>query len=523
MVSGRHGRGNRGEADGGRLAGGLLNIGAAGPAPDRALDHGGGPDRPGTISAQYGAGGCRRAERPGESELSMTWDVKEFAEAAGITVEELAAYVDDSQRALAPVIRRRPPAELAARLGLRHYIREGGMTPDAYRDFLRDFLAEGTRLHHPAYLAHQVAAPDFPAALGDFIHGVSNNVMAVYEMGAAAATVEFAVIRWMLEKVGFPEGGGVLTHGGSLANLTGLLAARAAAAPAAWRDGVQENLVVLASPATHYSITRAAGIMGLGARNVVPLAADRLGRVDVSRLPEALSPGQQPIALVASACTTGTGLYDDLRAIGEFCNARGIWFHVDGAHGASALLSAEHRHLLDGIELADSVIWDAHKMLQTSGVAAAVLTRRHDALEAAFQQEASYLFYGEQGFDLVRRTVEGTKAELGLKVFLNLAWRGEQGLGDYVGRQYATAHRFWELASRRPGFECPCEPESNIVCFRYGTGDQGAIRERLMDSGEFYLTSTEIDGERYLRVTVMAPATDEQTLTSLLDRIAGTR
>jgi L-2,4-diaminobutyrate decarboxylase len=138
----------------------------------------------------------------------MAWDVEEFEKAAGITVEELAAYVDDSQRALAPVIRRTPPAELTARLGLRRYIRDGGMTPEAYRDFLRDFLAEGTRLHHPAYLAHQVAAPDFPAALGDFIHGVTNNVMAVYEMGAAAATVEFAVIRWMLEKVCFPEGGG---------------------------------------------------------------------------------------------------------------------------------------------------------------------------------------------------------------------------------------------------------------------------------------------------------------------------
>jgi L-2,4-diaminobutyrate decarboxylase len=249
---------------------------------------------------------------------------------------------------------------------------------------------------------------------------------------------------------------------------------------------------------THYSISRAAGIMGLGARNVVPLAADRLGRIDVSQLPEALS-GQQPIALVASACVTGTGVYDDLRAIGEFCNTHGIWFHVDGAHGASALLSAEHRHLLDGIELADSVIWDAHKMLRTSGAAAAVLTRREGALEAAFQQEAPYLLYGDQGFDLVRRTVEGTKAELGLKVFLNLAWRGERGLSDYVSRQYATAHRFWELASRRPGFKCPYEPESNIVCFR----------------------STEIDGERYLRITVMAPATDEQTLISFLDRIAG--
>ena len=159
-------------------------------------------------------------------------------------------------------------------------------------------------------------------------------------------------------------------------------------------------------------------------------------------------------------------------------------------------------------------------MLRTSSLVAAVLTRREGDLDAAFRQRASYLFYGDQGFDLIGRTVECSKAELGLKIFLNLAWRGERGLGDHVARQYATAHRFWELARERPGFECPYEPESNIICFRYGTGDQAGIRERLMEDGAFALTSTEIGGIRHLRVTVMAPATDDKTLEALLDRIA---
>jgi len=449
------------------------------------------------------------------------WDIEEFTKVAEVTTEQLAAYVDDSQRGLVPVLRRRSPKDLEARLDLRRYIREGGMTADSYREFLRTYLAEGTRLHHPAYLAHQDASPDFPAALADFIHGASNNPTAIYEMGAAGTTVEFAVLEWMLERVGFgADGGGVLTHGGSLANLTALLAARAAAAPDAWVDGNPVNLALLAPPSAHYSLTRATGILGLGTNCVVPLAVDDLGRIDVARLPESLEHGRRPIALVANACATGTGLYDDLRGVGEFCRAHGIWFHVDGAHGASALLSDEHRRLLDGIELADSVIWDAHKMLRTSSLVAAVLTRRHADLDAAFRQEGSYLFYGDQRFDLIGRTVEGTNAEQGLKLFLNLAWRGERGLGDYVARQYATAHRFWELATERPGFECPYEPESNIVCFRYGTADQGVIRERMMEEGSFHLSSTDLGGSRYLRITVIAPATDERTLTSLLDHIA---
>ncbi|MBB6350508.1 pyridoxal phosphate-dependent decarboxylase family protein [Nonomuraea muscovyensis] len=445
------------------------------------------------------------------------WNIEEFTEAAGITVTALAAYVDESQRGAAPVVRRRPPRELADRLGLRDLIEKGGMTPDSYEDFLRTFLAEGTRLHHPAYLAHQTASPDFPAALADFVHGATNNPMAVYEMGAAAATVEFEVLRWMLAKVGFPAGGGVLTHGGSLANLTALLAARARAVPDAWDNGVPGDLVILAPPAAHYSVSRAASILGLGQRSLVPLETDALGRIDVTRLPDVS--GKRVMALVAGACATGTGLYDDLGAIGAWCRERGIWFHVDGAHGASALLSERHAHLLDGVDLADSVIWDAHKMLRTSSLAAAVLVRREGDLDAAFRQEASYLFYGDQGFDLINRTVECTKAELGLKIFMNLAWRGERGIGDYVAGRYDTAHRFWELARRRPGFDLPYEPESNIVCFRYGGADQAGLRERMMRDGSFHLSSTELNGVRHLRVTVMAPATDDRTLEALLDEI----
>lgn len=445
------------------------------------------------------------------------WDVEAFTKAAAVTVSELAAYVEESQRGQVPVVRQRPPAEIAGRLRLAELIREGGLSTETYQDFLHAFLSEGTRLHHPAYLAHQVASPDFPAALADFIHGATNNPMAIYEMGAAAATVEFEVIRWMLEKAGFPRGAGVLTHGGSLANLTALLAARAHAAPEAWANGTPDDLVILAPPSAHYSVSRAASIMGLGQKAVVELPTDELGRLAVTRFPEIS--GKRPIALVASACATGTGLHDDLRAVGQWCRDRDIWFHVDGAHGASALLSPAHRHLLDGVELADSLIWDAHKMLRTSSLAAAVLVRREGALDAAFQQDASYIFYGDQGFDLIGRTVECTKAELGLKIFLNLAWRGERGLGDFVAGRYAAAHRFWELARRRPGFALPYEPESNIVCFRYGTADPAGIRERMMADGTFYLTSTILNGVRHLRVTVMNPATDDSHLERLLDEI----
>jgi L-2,4-diaminobutyrate decarboxylase len=458
----------------------------------------------------------------------MSWSIEEFTDAAQTAVERLAAYVDESQRGAAPAVSRPPLDEVMAALDLARVLREGGMEGERFAAFLDSYLARSTRLHHPGELAHQVASPDVPAALADFIHGAINNPMAIYEMGAAGAAIELALLDWMLEKVGFSPaaGSGVLTHGGSLANLTALLAARARVAPDAWERGTPPDLAVLAPPSVHYSIRRAVAILGLGEQALIELEVDELERIRVERLPDALqrarAAGRRPMALAAASCATATGLYDDLQGIAAFCEHNGIWLHVDGAHGASALLSPRHRGLLDGVERADSLIWDAHKMLRTSGLCAAVLVRHGPDLAHAFHQKASYLFYGEDsGADLIERSIECTKATLGLKLFLNLAWRGERGLGDYVADQYDKTLRFHELIANRAGFECPYVPESNILCFRRGTDPrrQVAIRERLLTQGDFHLSSAEIGGERFLRLSVMAPATDEQTIERLLDAV----
>jgi L-2,4-diaminobutyrate decarboxylase len=348
-------------------------------------------------------------------------------------------------------------------------------------------------------------------------------------MGPAAHAAERVVVEWMVEKLGWPDGaGGVLTHGGSLGNLTVLLAARAVAAPDAWTDGVDGSLAVLAPPSAHYSVKRSVAMLGLGERAVVDLEVDAEERIVPGALAEALercrASGRRPMALVAAACATSTGLHDDLEAIGAFCREHGIWFHVDAAHGASALLSPSHRHLLRGIEHADSAIWDAHKMLRTPALAAAVLLRDGTRLEAAFRQKAAYLIYEESGSEdlsLLERQVECTKAAIGMRIFMNLAFRGEEGIGRYVGDRYDATLRFWELIEARPGFECLSRPESNILCFRYGrdSGLQIQLREELLREKRFHLSSTEVNGERWLRMTVTAPATSEETIAGLLDAI----
>lgn len=457
------------------------------------------------------------------------WEGGEYERLAAVALPAVARYVEESLRGTRPVGAPPPLEELVERLDLRRLAREGGLDGEDFGAWLEHVLEHSVRLHHPAEIAHQVAAPDVPSAIADLVQGAINQPMSIYEMGPAAHAMERVVVEWMGEQIAWPEGGGgVLTHGGSLANLTALLAARAAAAPDAWTEGVDGTLAVLAPPSTHYSVRRSVAMLGLGERAVVDLEVDDLERIVPGALEDGLerakAAGRRPMALVAAACATSTGLHDDLEAIGAFCREHGIWFHVDAAHGAPALLSPAHRHLLRGIEHADSVVWDAHKMMRTSAIAAAVLVREEWRLEAAFKQKAAYLIYeepGETASSLLERQVECTKAALGARIFMNLAFRGPDGLGRYVADQYEKTLRFWELIEAREGFECLSRPESNILCFRYGRDGQLQVRlrEHLLRERRFHLSSTEVNGERWLRMSVMAPATTDETVEELLDAI----
>ncbi|MGQ0552237.1 MAG: pyridoxal phosphate-dependent decarboxylase family protein [Planctomycetota bacterium] len=459
---------------------------------------------------------------------------------------QLEQHLELSRAGTVPVLRQRPVGELLTALDADRWIRQGGMDGDALGRFLQTYLAESTRLQHPAYMGHQVAVPLPPSAMADLVHGTLNNGMAIYEMGASATVLELAVLDWMLGKVGWrdeglPYGepspaapgaaagsrpGGVLTHGGSLANLTALLAARAKACPEAWVRGVPRDLAVLAPATSHYSIARAVSILGLGSEALFSMPVDGCGRVDPSLIEEAyedaVGAGRRVIAVVANAVSTPAGVYDPLPAIADFCEEHQLWLHVDGAHGASALLSPIERLRLTGIERAQSVVWDAHKLLGTSTLCAAVLVREVGDLLGAFRQQASYLVEEaprEVGVDLLGRAVECTKASLGLKLFLNLAVYGEAGLARQVEELHAKARSFARIIAERPGFAVLCTPEANIVCFRVLMLDDAAqarLRADLVRQGDFYITQADVGGRRWLRLVLMNPLTDEAVLEQLL-------
>lgn len=410
-----------------------------------------------------------------------------------------------------------------------------------FSEIVSRMLRSGQNLHHPRYLGHQVPASVPLAGLFDAVSSVTNQVMAIYEMGPWATAVEHAIINALSEKAGWEANSstGLLTHGGSLANLTALLTARNVALPDSWESGVTSDCVLVTHPDSHYCVTRSAGILGLGSRQVVRCAADRDGHMDTVALDEVLRTlhrqGRTVIAVSACACAIPTGAFDDLIRIAEICRHHRVWLHVDAAHGGGLLMSRRHRSRLQGIELADSLIWDAHKMLFVPALCAAVLYRNRDHRFRTFQQDAPYLFDpsspGMADIDSGMRTIECTKRAVGFGLWGIWAMFGEALFEQIVDRSIQLTEILHEKISAAADFEALHRPECNILAFRYLPDRlkglpaheqdqfQRQLRTQLIRSGMFYIVQTTLHGRAALRTCLMNPATTVNDLDALLDAV----
>jgi len=293
---------------------------------------------------------------------------------------------------------------------------------ERFAGLLQTMLSRGHNLHDPRYIGHQVAASVPLAGLFDAVGAVTNQVMATYDMGPWATAAERAMIERLGEQIGWHRGefSGVVTHGGSLANLTGLLTARNVTLGDAWEQGTARPglpPVIVVHADTHYSVSRSAGILGLGTSHIIRVRLDQRRRMDPNQLENTLrdlrAKNQPIVAVVACACSTPIGAFDPLEDVADVCQRYGVWLHVDAAHGGAACLSPKYRHLVAGLHRADSVVWDAHKMMFMPGLCAFVFYRNRAHKFEAFRQDAPYLFDpaapGLAEYDSAMGTVECTK------------------------------------------------------------------------------------------------------------------
>ena len=418
-----------------------------------------------------------------------------------------------------------------------------------FDDLIRISLERGQNLNHPRCVGHQVPAPLPLVGLFDAITTMTNQVQGVYEMGPWGIAAERAVIDQIGQQIGYPAGefGGLVTSGGSLGNLTALLAARNEACPWIWQAGGRSGTgtqasdpdrfqaaplsdrlpVFIVQADAHYCIDRAAGVMGIGTSQVIRVPLDDCRRMDVDALKQVLARMQDEnvpvIAVVAVACTTAVGAFDPLDSIADVCAEYGVWFHVDAAHGGAVCMSRQHRHLVKGLHRADSVVLDAHKMMFVPAVCAMVFYRNKKHRFRAFEQSAPYLFDPSapdmSEYDNGMVTFECTKRSAALGLWGTLAIFGTQLFEQLVDQVFAMAKCLAALLAESVDFELFAQPTANIVVFRYlPPGVQSAsdqqlnqlqlkLRRRMLDSGFAYLTQTCLDGHIYLRCTLMNPLT----------------
>ncbi len=468
--------------------------------------------------------------------LAQAYDPEQFRSMAHRLVDELADYLNavTQPNVSMPVLPAIHPSVMLDKWPVSF---EKGPSA-SFEELMRLVLAQSNHLHHPRYIGHQVSAPLPVAALCDMVAALLNNGTAIYEMGPASTAMERRVIEWMSRLIGYGvQADGVLTSGGTIGNLTALLAARQVKAGFdIWDEGPGDAspFCVLAAEQTHYSVKRAVQIMGWGHEGVMPVAVDASFKMQpealVAAYRRAQEKGKKVLAVVANGCSTATGSFDPLSEIADFCQTYDLWLHVDGAHGASTLVSEKYRGLLAGIDRADSVVWDAHKMMMMPGLVTAVIFKDGQHSYEAFSQRASYLFERqaqEEWYNLAHRTMECTKRMLSLKLYVALKVYGTALFDEYITQTYDRTRQFAHILQADPEFEIAIAPESNIICFRYipqgFAGDLDAlqlqIRQRILADESFYIVQTRLPRGQYLRCVLMNPFTSLADLEALMVEI----
>jgi glutamate/tyrosine decarboxylase-like PLP-dependent enzyme len=340
----------------------------------------------------------------------------------------------------------------------------------------------------------------------------------------AATLVERQVIRWLTEIMDMPAAtSGVLVSGGTVANLLGLTIARNSCPGLdPRRDGVNpakdSQLVVYGSVATHGWAVRSCDLLGLGENAFRKIAVNKHDQVDLNQMRQAIrldrERGVRPFCIIGNAGTVATGATDDLRGLADLARREGLWFHADGAFGALAKLSPKYRHLVDGLELADSIAFDLHKWGYMQYETGAVLVRDANAHKAAFSFAPSYLEAFEGGIaveptEFASLGIQLSRGFRALRVWMNFSTYGTNRIGKVIQRNIEDVQYLKKKIEAEPELELLGPAEMNVVCFRYRSEsnsdtDLDALNKKILvtiqETGLAVPSNARIEGRFAIRV-----------------------
>lgn len=386
---------------------------------------------------------------------------------------------------------------------------------------------------HPGFLAYVSSCPTYPAILGDWLATGYNFFAGVWPVAAGPNEIEMVVLDWIRTWVGLPDASsGLLTSGGSAANMTAVVAARHRAV----ESGADiTKLIVYTSAQAHSSVLRAAWIAGIRRANVRSVEMDELFRIRPDSLANAIQSdkanGLAPFLVVASAGTTNTGSVDPIEDIARVCERESLWLHVDAAYAGFAALTDEGRRMLGRLDLADSLTLDPHKWLFVPFECGCLMIRDPSRLEDAFRIMPEYLKdveAGEAEVNFADRGVQLTRYSRALKIWVSINYFGTRAIAGEIQNAMERARLLESLVARSTDFEPLCPAQFGIFCFRarptaMPDADLDHLNERInarvVAGGRFLISSTRLEGKFSLRMCTLGFRTTNDDIRELFDTI----
>lgn len=411
-----------------------------------------------------------------------------------------------------------------------------------YQHFVKNILPYPMGNIHPRFWMWYMGSSNFTGAMGDFLAAIVGS-----NLGGgnhAATLVDNQVVNWCKEMVGLPQSSsGTLVSGGTMANIICLTVARNVFGELAGVDLREEGVSALVRPMRFYGSDqihschqKAVELLGLGHKSLRKIASNDQCQLDLEALKEAIdadrSAGLNPVCVIANAGTVNTGAIDDLLAIADFCEEQGLWFHIDGCIGALLAIAPKNRHIIAGIERADSVALDPHKWLHAPFEVGCAIIRDAHAHLNTFTLTPEYLEKAQRGiasgdwlFDYGLQTSRGFRA---LKVWLAVQEHGIEKFGRLIDQNIAQAHYLTDLIEANPDLELIASTTINIVCFRFNPGQlsgqdlrtlNSEIMQQMQESGVAAVSDTTVKGQHCLRVAITNHRTRQSDLDLLVSEV----
>ena len=407
-----------------------------------------------------------------------------MTEVARRIAEQAMNYVFNPPTAADPVIDYARPdeliAEFAASVGLAIDPHQQALAADALVGACQTIIDRSMHTTHPRFFNQNFAGPEPIAVVGDWLAAALNTTNATFEVAPVFTMMERTVITKMAGLAGYPVDAaanalppGILCPGGSSGTLHALQLARHRLRPDVLHTGATgERLVVFVSDTAHYATLKSAALMGLGLQAVIEVDTDENGAMIAVALEAAVTQaraeGAVPFAVVATAGTTVTSAFDPLDLIADTCEAEGLWLHVDGCWGGSALFSSQHAGLMEGVHRSDSLIWNLHKMMGITQQCSVLLVKDPTQLAPVFSTKATYIFQADKQFgeyDAGDRTFHcGRRVDV-LKAWLTWKTFGDDGFADRVDHGVALADHTRSKLNERPDFAVLVPGSFTNVCF----------------------------------------------------------